>query len=163
MRKVCKTIRSVFIIFNVSLNVPNLLLLSTTSRRIRPPFMVPLIEYNEAGCICSICYCANKENTHINYIAVWLMEKSFLTTFSENMRNSENFPAPLIIQETSILPKIASFYYYLIIFFPVKAEMLYFSKIKKGDQKGDHLKRYFHLKWKKFFEFSKNSARFKSK
>ena len=49
-------------------------------------------------------------------------------------------------------------------FFPVKAEMLYFSKMRKGDQKGDHLELYFALKeqfvfeiFKKFFKFQTNT------
>ena len=37
-------------------------------------------------------------------------------------------------------------------FFPVKAEMLYFSKIKKGDQKGDHCKSYFTSNFWEFYE-----------
>ena len=37
-------------------------------------------------------------------------------------------------------------------FFPVKAEISYFSKMKKGDQKGDHRRRYFCLKLLKFPE-----------
>ena len=42
-------------------------------------------------------------------------------------------------------------------FFPVKAEMLYFSKIGKGDQKGDHLELYICLKDQFGFEiFKKN-------
>ena len=46
-------------------------------------------------------------------------------------------------------------------FFPVKAETSYFTKINKGDQKGDHPKLYFCLKfWKisKIFKFSKKNT-----
>ena len=39
------------------------------------------------------------------------------------------------------------------IFFPVKAEMLLFLKIYKGDHKGDHPKPYFTLKLSKFLDF----------
>ena len=48
--------------------------------------------------------------------------------------------------------KNVSFYYFAIIFFPVKAEMLYFSKIGKGDQKGDHLKIYIGFNFEIFLE-----------
>ena len=64
---------------------------------------------------------------------------------------------PLITHENSKLSKISSFYYFAIIFFPVKADMLYFSKIGKGDQKGDHLELYICLKDQFGFEiFKKN-------
>ena len=49
------------------------------------------------------------------------------------------------------------------IFFPVKAEMLYFSKIKKGDQKGDHPKFYLTLKFSKFLVFFEKVEKFKLK
>ena len=38
----------------------------------------------------------------------------------------------------------------MIFFFPVKAEMLYFSKIIKGDQKGDHPQLYLSLNFSNF-------------
>ena len=59
---------------------------------------------------------------------------------------------PLITHENSKLSKISSFYYFAMIFFPVKAEMLYFSKIGKGDQKGDHLKIYIGFNFENFLE-----------
>ena len=37
-------------------------------------------------------------------------------------------------------------------FFPVKAEIMYFSKINKGVHKGGHLTGYFSLKFDQFFE-----------
>ena len=48
------------------------------------------------------------------------------------------------------------------IFFPVKAEMLYFSKIEKGDQKGDHLELYFGLKEQFVFEIFKKIFKFQT-
>ena len=42
--------------------------------------------------------------------------------------------------------KFSSFQYFCMTFFPVKAEMLYFSNLYKGDHKGDHLRIYFGLK-----------------
>ena len=64
---------------------------------------------------------------------------------------------PLITLENSILSKISSFKYFFTIFFPAKTEMLNFSKMKKGDQKGDHAELYFSLKFQNFSIFWKKS------
>ena len=44
---------------------------------------------------------------------------------------------------TDFSVKSLVFNIFLRFFFPVIAEMLLFSKMKKGDQKGDHLRLYF--------------------
>ena len=89
------------------------------------------------------------------------IENRFLTWF---LWLSEISQSPLATLGNSILSKILSFKYFLtIFFFPAKAEMLYFSKRKKGDQKGDHAKLYFSLKFQDFLKFFEKSWNFKLK
>ena len=59
-------------------------------------------------------------------------------------------------------PKTVSFGNKILLFFPVKAEMLLFSNLNKGGHQGGQGGRYFDLKFENLFIFVKIETKFQS-